>query len=192
MPCDRRSSLTTLGRRPREAAARGERRIWARGCGGSPHRIGGAWWKLSSAYGRCEDVRVGRCVHSGFVLPHGRVYFGQGESPVKLFGKLFGKSARDEAARHRAPRHGQADEQGTDRPLFRDQVPGTGTDNSGASGASSVDPAGPGRIGFGESSTSGTGESSPPGRRVRPCRSVRGAGIATARPVVSAPTAAHR
>ncbi|WNI34311.1 FHA domain-containing protein [Streptomyces sp. ITFR-6] len=114
----------------------------------------GAWWKLSSRYGRCEGVRVGRCVHSGFVLPHGRVCFGQGESPVKLFGKLFGKSARDEAARHRAPRNGQADEQGSERPLFRDQVGGPGGDNSGAS---SVDPAGPGRIGFGEPSTSGTG-----------------------------------
>ena len=68
--------------------------------------MGGAWWKLSGGYGRCEDVRVGRCVQSGFVLPHGRVCFGQGESPVKLFGKLFGKSAREDSgnatARHRA------------------------------------------------------------------------------------------
>ncbi|MFG2630509.1 FHA domain-containing protein [Streptomyces sp. NPDC048473] len=76
---------------------------------------------------------------------------------MKLFGKLFGKSARDEAARHRAPRHGQAEEQGSERPLFRDQVSGSGGDNSGASGASSVDPAGAGRIGFGEPSTSSTG-----------------------------------
>ncbi|MFF9352242.1 FHA domain-containing protein [Streptomyces sp. NPDC014734] len=72
---------------------------------------------------------------------------------MKLFGKLFGKSARDEAARHRAPRHGQ-EEEGTQRPLFRDEMSGTGTGNSGAS---SVDPAGAGRIGFGEPSTSGTG-----------------------------------
>ncbi|MFJ7627403.1 FHA domain-containing protein [Streptomyces sp. NPDC097595] len=104
---------------------------------------------MSGGYGRCEDVRVGRCVHSGFVLPHGRVCFGQGESPVKLFGKLFGKSARDENARHRAPRHGQPDEQGAERPLFRDQVTGQGGDYPGGPGASSVDPAGPGRIGFG-------------------------------------------
>ncbi|MFB6815882.1 FHA domain-containing protein [Streptomyces sp. NPDC056347] len=76
---------------------------------------------------------------------------------MKLFGKLFGKSARDEAARHRAPRHGQAEEQGSERPLFRDQVAGTGSDNSGATGASSVDPAGAARIGFGESSGSGGG-----------------------------------
>ncbi|MEV8457121.1 FHA domain-containing protein [Streptomyces sp. NPDC052095] len=76
---------------------------------------------------------------------------------MKLFGKLFGKSARDEAARHRAPRHGQAEEQGSERPLFRDQVSGTGSDNSGATGASSVDPAGAARIGFGESSASSSG-----------------------------------
>ncbi|MEU5660574.1 FHA domain-containing protein [Streptomyces sp. NPDC047737] len=72
---------------------------------------------------------------------------------MKLFAKLFGKSAREDsnsAARHRAPRQGQgAEEQGTERPLFRDEVPG--------SGASSVDPAGAGRIGFGEPSTSSTG-----------------------------------
>ncbi len=67
---------------------------------------GGAWWKLSGGYGRCENVRLGRCRQSGFVLPHGRVCFGQGESPVKLFAKLFGKSAREGSdnatARHRA------------------------------------------------------------------------------------------
>ncbi|MFI2352831.1 FHA domain-containing protein [Streptomyces sp. NPDC019443] len=92
-------------------------------------------------------------------MPHGRVYFGQGESPVKLFGKLFGKSAREDGgnARHRAPRHGQSEEQGGERPLFRDEVGGPGGDISGGQGASSVDPAGPGRIGFGEPSTSSTG-----------------------------------
>ncbi|MEV7679682.1 FHA domain-containing protein [Streptomyces sp. NPDC088341] len=82
-------------------------------------------------------------------MPHGRVCFGQGESPVKLFGKLFGKSAREDgggSARHRASRHGQSEEQSGERPLFRDQVGGEST------GASSVDPAGPGRIGFGQSS----------------------------------------
>ncbi|MFD3518079.1 FHA domain-containing protein [Streptomyces sp. NPDC058657] len=92
-------------------------------------------------------------VDAGFVLPHGRVCFGQGESPVKLFAKLFGKSARDDSsshtARHRAPRPGEAEEQSGERPLFRDEV--------GGHGASSVDPAGPGRIGSGDPSTSGTG-----------------------------------
>ncbi|MFD7326327.1 FHA domain-containing protein [Streptomyces sp. NPDC059875] len=106
---------------------------------------------MSGGYGRCEDVRVGRCVHSGFVLPHGRVCFGQGESPVSFFAKLFGKSAREDGgnAKHRAPRHAQSEEQGGERPLFRDEVDGQG--------ASSVDPAGAGRIGFGEPSTSSTG-----------------------------------
>ncbi|MFJ2112168.1 MULTISPECIES: FHA domain-containing protein [unclassified Streptomyces] len=105
---------------------------------------------MSSAYGRCQDVRVGRCVHSGFVLPHGRVCFGQGESPVKLFGKLFGKSAREDAGsnRHRASR----EEPSGERPLFRDQVGGEATQ---VHGASTVDPSGSGRIGFGESSAPG-------------------------------------
>ncbi|MCX5183155.1 FHA domain-containing protein [Streptomyces sp. NBC_00268] len=120
--------------------------------------MGGAWWKLSGGYGRCEDVRVDRCVQSVFVLPHGRVCFGQGESPVKLFAKLFGKSARGEGsdnatARHRAPRHGDAEGQGGDRPLFRDQV----GDIPGGQGAPSVDPAQSGRIGFGEPSASSAG-----------------------------------
>ncbi|MFJ9378093.1 FHA domain-containing protein [Streptomyces sp. NPDC101455] len=110
--------------------------------------MGGAWWKLSGGYGRCEDVRVNRCVQSGFVLPHGRVCFGQGESPVKLFAKLFGKSAKEgsdnQTARHRA----QPDAEGQ-RPLFRDQV--------GGQGAPSVDPAQSGDIGFGQPSTSSTG-----------------------------------
>ncbi|MFJ6938472.1 FHA domain-containing protein [Streptomyces sp. NPDC101132] len=106
---------------------------------------------MSGGYGRCENVRVGRCVHSGF-LPHGRVCFGQGESPVKLFEKLFGKKAREDSGKHRAARPDEVQEQG-DRPLFRDEVAGSG-DNSGAS---SVDPAGSGRIGFGEPSTSSTG-----------------------------------
>ncbi|NUO42040.1 MAG: FHA domain-containing protein [Streptomyces sp.] len=116
--------------------------------------MGGAWWKLSGGYGRCQDVRVGRCMQSGFVLPHGRVCFGQGESPVKLFAKLFGKSAREGSdhanatARHRA----QPDAEGQ-RPLFRDQV---GGDAAGAQGAP-VDPAQPGGIGFGQPSTSSTG-----------------------------------
>ncbi|MBT2388241.1 zinc-ribbon and FHA domain-containing protein [Streptomyces sp. ISL-1] len=78
---------------------------------------------------------------------------------MKLFGKLFGKSAREDGgnARHRAPRHGESEEQGAERPLFRDEVGGPGGDISGGQGASSVDPAGPGRIGFGEPSTSSTG-----------------------------------
>ncbi|MFF4170783.1 FHA domain-containing protein [Streptomyces sp. NPDC001744] len=113
---------------------------------------------MSGGYGRCEGVRVGRCDGSRFVLPHGRVCFGQGESPVKLFAKLFGKSGREDGgnARHRAPRH-QSEEQGEERPLFRDEVEGRGGDIPGTSGASSVDPAGAARIGFGEPSTSGTG-----------------------------------
>ncbi|MFI8304140.1 FHA domain-containing protein [Streptomyces sp. NPDC085927] len=118
--------------------------------------MGGAWWKLSGGYGRCEDVRVGQCVQSGFVLPHGRVCFGQGESPVKLFGKLFGKSAREgrdnATARHRA----QPDAE-TSRPLYRDQVGGPGEDVAGGRGAPSVDPAQSSGIGFGQPSTSGTG-----------------------------------
>ncbi|WP_078603040.1 MULTISPECIES: FHA domain-containing protein [unclassified Streptomyces] len=122
--------------------------------------MGGAWWKLSGADGRCQDVRVGQSVQSGFVLPHGRVCFGQGESPVKLFAKLFGKSAREGSdnatARHRA----QPDEEGQ-RPLFRDQVGGPGGDISGGQGAPSVDPAQPGGIGFGQPSSAGGGFSDP-------------------------------
>nr|WP_079083549.1 FHA domain-containing protein [Streptomyces antibioticus] len=116
--------------------------------------MGGAWWKLSGGYGRCQDVRVGRCMQSGFVLPHGRVCFGQGESPVKLFAKLFGKSAREGSdnanatARHRAQPDGEGQ-----RPLFRDQVGGV----PGGQGAPSVDPAQSGGIGFGQPSTSSTG-----------------------------------
>ncbi|MEU9720574.1 FHA domain-containing protein [Streptomyces sp. NPDC047976] len=95
-------------------------------------------------------------MHAEFVLPHGRVCFGQGESPVKLFEKLFGKKKNEEsgAARHRA---GQPEGEGQgDRPLFRDEVAGPG-ENAGGRGASSVDPAGSGRIGFGEPSTSSAG-----------------------------------
>ncbi|MCI4144786.1 MULTISPECIES: FHA domain-containing protein [Streptomyces] len=97
--------------------------------------MGGAWWKLSGGGGRCEDVRVGQSVQSGFVLPHGRVCFGQGESPVKLFGKLFGKSARREGgdsatAVHRA----QPDAEGQ-RPLFRDEAGGIGAGQPSSSGA---------------------------------------------------------
>lgn len=132
-----------------------ERLTWADACGGSTRRSRGAWWKLSGGYGRCENVRVGRCVHAEFVLPHGRVCFGQGESPVKLFEKLFGKKNREESgARHRAG-HGDGEAQ-ADRPLFRDEV-GSGGDIPGAPGASSVDPAGSGRIGFGEPPTSSAG-----------------------------------
>ncbi|MGW7491355.1 FHA domain-containing protein [Streptomyces sp. NPDC054786] len=100
---------------------------------------------------------MGRCVHRGFVLPHGRVYVVQGESPVKLFGKLFGKSARQDggsgSARHRAS--GRSDESGAaeDRPLFRDEVSGP----SGGHGAGSVDPSGAARIGSQEPSAARTG-----------------------------------
>ncbi|MFG2226155.1 FHA domain-containing protein [Streptomyces sp. NPDC048644] len=103
---------------------------------------------------------MGRCVHRGFVLPHGRVCFVQGESPVKLFAKLFGKSARQEggsgSARHRAPRQSDESGSGEDRPLFRDEVAGPTGGVSGGHGAGSVDPSGPGRIGSQDPSTSGT------------------------------------
>ncbi|MFD0384792.1 FHA domain-containing protein [Streptomyces stramineus] len=90
-------------------------------------------------------------------MPHGRVCFGQGESPVKLFAKLFGKSARQEGgSRHRASRPvagGQEPQEG--RPLFRDQVGTPGADIPGEQGA--VDPAATGRIGFGAPATSSAG-----------------------------------
>jgi ribosomal protein L40E len=74
---------------------------------------------------------------------------------VKLFAKLFGKSARvsseNATARHRA----QPDAEGP-RPMFRDQVAGPDGDFSGGQGAPSVDPAQSGGIGFGQPSTSGT------------------------------------
>ncbi|MFH8883342.1 FHA domain-containing protein [Streptomyces californicus] len=75
---------------------------------------------------------------------------------MKLFAKLFGKSAREDsnsAARHRAPRHGQAEEQEAERPLFRDEVSGA----PGGGGVSSVDPAGAGGIGFGAPSAGSAG-----------------------------------
>ncbi|MFI0926759.1 FHA domain-containing protein [Streptomyces sp. NPDC021012] len=114
---------------------------------------------MSGGYGRCEGVRVGRCEGFRFVLPHGRVCFGQGESPVSFFAKLFGKSGREDggSAKHAASRHAQSEEQGGERPLFRDEVAGRGGDIPGTQGASSVDPAGAPRIGFGEPSTSSTG-----------------------------------
>ncbi|MEU0006091.1 FHA domain-containing protein [Streptomyces sp. NPDC006314] len=81
---------------------------------------------------------------------------------MKLFAKLFGKSAREGSdnatARHRA----QPDAEGQ-RPLFRDQVAGPGGDISGGQGAASVDPAQSGGIGFGQPSTSGTGGGFTPG-----------------------------
>ncbi|MCX4678672.1 zinc-ribbon and FHA domain-containing protein [Streptomyces sp. NBC_01433] len=76
---------------------------------------------------------------------------------MKFFAKLFGKSAREDsnsAARHRAPRHGQGEEQGGERPLFRDEVSGSAGDGPGAPGVSSGDPAGAGRIGSGAPSGS--------------------------------------
>jgi hypothetical protein len=73
---------------------------------------------------------------------------------VKLFGKLFGKSARQSSdpatARHRAPRYASEENQEpADRPLFRNE-PGT-------SGAAPVDPGPAPRIGFGEPSASSPG-----------------------------------
>ncbi|MCW1092813.1 MULTISPECIES: FHA domain-containing protein [Streptomyces] len=82
-------------------------------------------------------------------MPHGRVCFGQGESPVKLFAKLFGKSAREGSGENATARHrAQPDAEGP-RPMYRDQV--------GGPGAPSVDPAQSGGIGFGQPSASGTG-----------------------------------
>ncbi|WP_443034140.1 FHA domain-containing protein [Streptomyces sp. CA2R106] len=95
-------------------------------------------------------------------MPHGRVCFFQGESPVKLFGKLFGKSARQSGdpatARHRAPRSGAEDVgQPAERPLFRADPSQEGGGFSAAPGVAPVDPGSAPRIGFGESSASDTG-----------------------------------
>jgi ribosomal protein L37E len=74
---------------------------------------------------------------------------------VKLFAKLFGKSAREggsETGRHR---------EGSDaenRPLYRDQVAGPEGGTSGGHGASAVDPAQAARIGFGDPSGSAAGQ----------------------------------
>ncbi|MEU6575803.1 FHA domain-containing protein [Streptomyces sp. NPDC046805] len=95
-------------------------------------------------------------MESGFVLPHGRVCFGQGESPVKLFGKLFGKSAREDGDNATARHGAQPDAEGR-RPLFRDEVARPGGGISGGQGAPSVDPAQSGGIGFGQPSTSSAG-----------------------------------
>ncbi len=82
---------------------------------------------------------------------------------MKLFAKLFGKSARQEGgtARHRASRPVDGGEGGQEgRPLFRDQMDVAGTpggDIPGSQGASSVDPAQAGRIGFGAPATSSAG-----------------------------------
>lgn len=76
---------------------------------------------------------------------------------MKLFGKLFGKSARQEgdsgSARHRAPRRAEEGAEPENRPLFRDEVGGP----SGGHGAGSVDPSGAGRIGSQEPSATQTG-----------------------------------
>jgi hypothetical protein len=78
---------------------------------------------------------------------------------VKLFGKLFGKSARQSGdpatARHRAPRSA-ADEQSAERPLFRNDGQGRGG-FAGTPGVAPVDPASSARIGSGEPAASTTG-----------------------------------
>ncbi|MEU3545105.1 FHA domain-containing protein [Streptomyces paromomycinus] len=75
---------------------------------------------------------------------------------MKLFAKLFGKSARQEggsgSAKHRASRQPEEGGAGGERPLFRDQVGGPG-----APGAHSVDPSVPGRIGSQGPSAANTG-----------------------------------
>ncbi|CAM5647855.1 hypothetical protein SPURM210S_01932 [Streptomyces purpurascens] len=134
------------------------------GRGGSAHRMGGA------VGGNClvqtDVVRMSgsaRVFSQGSSCPTGGVCFGQGESPVKLFAKLFGKSPREGSdnatARHRA----QPDAEGQ-RPLLQDQVGGPGGDVSGGQGAPSVDPAQSGGIGFGQPSSAGGGFSD----RMRP------------------------
>jgi len=75
---------------------------------------------------------------------------------VKLFAKLFGKSAREDSdnatARHRA----QPEEEGQ-RPLFRDQVGAPGGDMAEGQRPPFADPARSGRIGSGDPSTSRAG-----------------------------------
>ncbi|WP_326809594.1 zinc-ribbon and FHA domain-containing protein [Streptomyces sp. NBC_01775] len=96
-------------------------------------------------------------------MPHGRVCFVRGESPVSIFAKLFGKSRQDggSAARHRASRNaemtGGAPGDGGERPLFRDEVAPRNGDTSSGHGAVSVDPGTQGRIGSGAPPTSNTG-----------------------------------
>ncbi|MET7290479.1 FHA domain-containing protein [Streptomyces sp. NPDC005573] len=75
---------------------------------------------------------------------------------MKLFAKLFGKSAREGGDNATALHRAQPDAEGQ-RPLFRDQVAGPGGDISGGQGAASVDPAQSGGIGFGQPSTSSAG-----------------------------------
>ncbi|WP_409473316.1 FHA domain-containing protein [Streptomyces sp. HC307] len=75
---------------------------------------------------------------------------------MKLFAKLFGKSAREGSGNATARHRAQPDAEGQ-RPLFRDQVAGPGGDISGGQGAPTVDPAQSGGIGFGQPSTSSTG-----------------------------------
>ena len=80
---------------------------------------------------------------------------------MKLFGKLFGKSARQSGdpatARHRAPRNlSEEGGQAADRPLFRNEPQQSG-DFPGTPGVAPVDPASAPRIGFGEPSASTTG-----------------------------------
>ncbi|HEX5569331.1 MAG TPA: FHA domain-containing protein [Streptomyces sp.] len=105
---------------------------------------------------------MGCCEYRGSVLPHGRVCFVRGESPVSFFGKLFGKRQdAGEGGRHRAPRGGEAaggrDAESVERPLFRDEVAADGGDSSGGRGPVSVDRDASGRIGSEAPSVSGTG-----------------------------------
>ncbi|POX36316.1 hypothetical protein C3486_34250 [Streptomyces sp. Ru73] len=112
------------------------------------------------------DVRIGRCVHRGFVLPHGRVCFVQGESPVSFFAKLFGKSDRKDggnaSARHAAPRQSGEPAANEERPLFRDEVAGPAGGTSGGQRPGSVDPAASAPIGFQEPSAAMGGGSALP------------------------------
>ncbi|WP_241028796.1 FHA domain-containing protein [Streptomyces verrucosisporus] len=90
-------------------------------------------------------------------MPHGRVCFVRGESPVSFLGKLFGskRQGAGDGARHRAPRGGEPAAEGAERPLFRDEV-APGHDSSGH-GPVSVDREASGRIGSEAPSASSTG-----------------------------------
>ncbi|WP_181139978.1 FHA domain-containing protein [Streptomyces sp. Ru71] len=76
---------------------------------------------------------------------------------MKLFARLFGKSAREGSDSNATARHRAQPEEEAQRPLFRDQVAGPGGGISGGQGVPSVDPAQADGIGFGQPSTSGMG-----------------------------------
>ncbi|WP_419183783.1 FHA domain-containing protein [Streptomyces albidus (ex Kaewkla and Franco 2022)] len=101
-------------------------------------------------------------------MPHGRVCFVRGESPVSFFARLFGKDrpkdggdARQRTSRQSDPMGGTEGE-GGERPLFRDEVAAPGGDNAGGHDRVSVDPGASGRIGSGAPSTTTGGGAAVP------------------------------